>query len=411
MGSARVINRGVDTLVLNGYYTDERGKPIKRELDDALALQLEEWKRAAQDTGDLHPTSLTFNGATLHMCPNGAGHGQWPWMLKTDDITLYVSRGQWNGVASVRFNAQYLWSCSALLEAIINVHDLLNDLFQNEVYLQVSAVDLCADIAGWQEITSLDRRRNFVSRSRKRSVHTEPDWGYDVALQEHTYGLQETGFDFSKHGALSCTIYDKTRELRRSGKDWFLDLWHSRGWSEEEGAVWRVEFKFKREALHELEQEGVFHGVEDAYDLLELLPVLWAYAAGRPEGGPDGLPDGWLRCVVPNGDKNRSRWPTHPVWKVVQQAFTEPMERPEDFGKIVRKRWEERNIEKGIEAVTGYLTSLAAWAGGELADPETDVSVAFHWLAVKVSEYLQRVDRDFAAEVRRKRVKFHLQAG
>ncbi len=93
MGSARVINRGVDTLVLNGYYTDERGKPIKREVDDALALQLDEWKRAAQDTGDLHPTSLTFNGATLHMCPNGAGHGQWPWMLKTDDITLYVSRG------------------------------------------------------------------------------------------------------------------------------------------------------------------------------------------------------------------------------------------------------------------------------------------------------------------------------
>jgi len=60
--------------------------------------------------------------------------------------------------------------------------------------------------------------------------------------------------------------------------------------------------------------------------------------------------------------------------------------------------------------VTGYLTSLAAWAGGELADPEIDVSVAFHWLAVKVSEYLQRVDRDFASEVQRKRVKFHLQA-
>ncbi|HLI07064.1 MAG TPA: hypothetical protein VKV40_10905, partial [Ktedonobacteraceae bacterium] len=147
-----------------------------------------------------------------------------------------------------------------------------------------------------------------------------------------------------------------------------------------------------------------------AYDLLELLPVLWAYAAGRPEGGPDGLPDGWLRCVVPNGDKNRSRWPTHPAWKVVQQAFTEPMEVPKDFGKIVRHRWEQRNIEKGIEAVTGYLTSLAAWAGGELADPEIDVSVAFHWLAVKVSEYLQRLDRDFASEVQRKRVKFHLQA-
>jgi hypothetical protein len=48
MDEVQVINRGVDTLVLNGYYTDERGKPVKRELDEWLALQLEEWKRVAK---------------------------------------------------------------------------------------------------------------------------------------------------------------------------------------------------------------------------------------------------------------------------------------------------------------------------------------------------------------------------
>jgi hypothetical protein len=86
------------------------------------------------------------------------------------------------------------------------------------------------------------------------------------------------------------------------------------------------------------------------------------------DGGPDGVPDGWLRCVIPNGDKNRSRWPTHPVWQLIQVAFTDPMDVPSQFGKIVRKRWEEHNIDKGIEQVMGYLTSLAAWAGGELAE-------------------------------------------
>ena len=59
MSKIRMVNRGVDTLVLNGYYTDERGKVVKRELDELLALQLEEWKRAAQGIGDLQPTSLT----------------------------------------------------------------------------------------------------------------------------------------------------------------------------------------------------------------------------------------------------------------------------------------------------------------------------------------------------------------
>ena len=134
-----------------------------------------------------------------------------------------------------------------------------------------------------------------------------------------------------------------------------------------------------------------FGAIEDAYELPERLAVLWAYATGQVDGGPDGVPDGWLRCVVPNGDKNRSRWPTHPVWQLIQTAFIDPVAGPPHFGKIVRKRWEEHNIEKGIEAVMGYLTSLAAWAGGELAEDGVDLSVVLHWLVGKGNPYLERV--------------------
>jgi hypothetical protein len=210
-------------------------------------------------------------------------------------------------------------------------------------------------------------------------------------------------------------MYDKSREIKQSGKEWFLDVWHTHGWSEEDGCVWRVEFSFKREVLHEVQQENMSHevlfwGIEDAYALPERLPVLWAYAAGQVDGGPDGVPDGWLRCVLPNGDKNRSRWPTHPVWQLIQTACIDPMEILPHFGKIVRKRWEEHNIDKGIEAVMGYLTSLAAWAGGELAEDGIDLSVVLHWLVGKGDDYLERVGRDFSTEVQRKRLKFGLQA-
>ncbi len=71
----------------------------------------------------------------------------------------------------------------------------------------------------------------------------------------------------------------------------------------------------------------------------------------------------------------------------------------------VRKRHEEHSINKGLEAVMGYLSSLAAWAGGELAHEGVDLSVVLHWLMERGQAYLERVDRDFAAEVRRKRVK------
>lgn len=346
MGETKIVNAGIDTLVLNGFYTDDYGKPLKREVDIKLRVQLDKWKREAQEAHTEIPTSWLFRGATLCMCPNGAGAGQWPWMLKTADITLYVSGGKWNGVTSVRLGSAYLWSCQTILQALIEVQELVNEYFEDELYLQISSVDLCADIAGWDGVEALDQGTDFVSRSRKRNGHAEMDLGFDQKTQDYAIGLQRTGFQFARDkkgtSPLSCRIYDKSRELVKSGKDWFVDLWRSHGWCEDDGHVWRVEFSFKREALHEMLQEvdgeELFHGIEDAYELSQRLPLLWAYATGQVGGGPDGLPDGWLRCVVSNGDTNRSRWPTHPAWKVVQQAFTRSMEPPPDFGKVVRKR-------------------------------------------------------------------------
>ena len=66
MNKAKVVSAGVDTLVLNAFYTDERGRPCKRELDPSLWRQLEEWKRAAQEAHEECPTTLlpgTLEGA------------------------------------------------------------------------------------------------------------------------------------------------------------------------------------------------------------------------------------------------------------------------------------------------------------------------------------------------------------
>jgi hypothetical protein len=173
-------------------------------------------------------------------------------------------------------------------------------------------------------------------------------------------------------------IYDKTREIRQqSQKWWFHDLWQANGWDiDEQPVVWRVEFRFKREVLHELSVEGQFEGVEDAFSLLERIPHMWAYAAGHVGGGEDGLPDGWLRLVVPGADSNRSRWVTHAVWTAVQRAFevsSEEEEQAEDKANIIRKRKYQANLERAVAATGGYLSSMAAWLGrdgeaGEEAD-------------------------------------------
>jgi len=254
-------------------------------------------------------------------------------------------------------------------------------------------------------VAQVDYLREFVSRSRKRGGHEETD----LDVRSYSYGLQRSGLDFSARGPMSCCIYDKTRELKKSGKIWFEDVWLLNGW-EDGQTVWRVEFRFKREALHELKAEGLFHGIENAYDLPDRLRVLWAYAAGHVDGGEDGSPDGWLRLVLPSEeDRTRSRWSTHPAWVEVQRAFLVDPERPEHFGKIIRRRKEQHNIQKGVEAALGYGTSLSAWVGGDLADPDADISLFLHWFAKAASQHMLNKDMDFGAEVRRKRIKLGLQ--
>ena len=66
-------------------------------------------------------------------------------------------------------------------------------------------------------------------------------------------------------------------------------------------------------------------------------------------------------------------------------------------------------MAKAIEAIYGYLTSLAAWKGGELAEDGIDSSVVLHYLAEMLPGYEERTDKEFSEEVRRKRVKLGLQ--
>jgi len=394
MSEVKIVGRGVDTLVLNVCYADEHFLPVKQELAEDLQNEL----NLLQSTARLHEapviTRWAFNGINLFMQEKGS-RGQWRWILKSPLLTMAISRGRLSRIiAQVRLSSEYLWSCEYLAEAIVEVGMFLYSMFGDYLWFQVSEVDLCADIVEW-DISQANWQDCFISRAvgddgRPRDDALPVD-GPDVVRRR--WKRIET-LDFGKHTSpVSCCIYHKTAEIRQKSptKVWFHDLWKRNGW-DGESEVWRVEFRLTREFLHAASIEAV-------EDLPDYIQALWEYCAGRPGGAADGLPDGWLRYVTPTQDTNRARWPVHPAWTIIQGAF---LQEDDGLGPIVRVRKREKNIERGLASVIGYLSTLAAWVGGDLAAPEVDISLVLRWLYGAGLDYLEEKERDFSKLVQQK---------
>ncbi len=409
-----LVGYGVDTLILNVRYADSFLCPVKRELETSLQQELDQLQAEARRDEQAVASRWAFQNALLFVEPHGAGR-QWRWLLTCRLLSIAISRGKFNDIiAQVRFSSEFLWSQAWAGDALSEVHTFLMSVFGEHLHLQVSEVHLCADVVGF-DFSQADYETGFVTRVRK----NETIYGAGVESVSLDYH-RVSSLRFSSHASpISCMIYNKTLEIQqKSHKTWFFDYWAKEkpgcvawdGASKEkpgcvawDGAseVWRVEFRFKREFLHNLATP-----IEGAYDLLDQLQALWSYAAGQAVGGADGLPDGWLRYVVPTGDSNRSRWPVHAAWAVIQAAFTEASE--VELGPVVRERVREVSLARGLAAVIGYCSTLAAWLGGAFVAAEADVSQVLHWLYEEGVTYLDEKQRDYLEEVIKKQKRFGL---
>ena len=378
------------------------------------------------------PTRWTFEGQTLSMRDKGGS--QFKWILENDKIILCIGRGKKTGViGQVRLSSEYLqMECAGDLGlALTQVHLFLTTIYGQYITLDMSSLDLAADVL-FLDVPSLNLKECFLSRAvldDERPVQIE-DGLVDGPSCIRRRWKKLAGRAFGMHTSpVSAVIYNKTNEIRYHSpeKTWFYDLWQRR--AEELGiaftpemVVWRVEVRFTRPAFRE------FPDVSGAYDVLEHIQDLWSYAVGHVGGGEDGLPDGWLRYVIPTDDSNRARWPVHPAWEVIQHAAdVEPLPeseyereerekeellqlvdeelvaRPftpsewsleekqpavkseqvptsadapvdadlaetEILKRFVRTRKRQVNMERGIAQIAGWLSTIEAWRRNYAAD-------------------------------------------
>lgn len=191
--------------------------------------------------------------------------------------------------------------------------------------IQPSRCDLCVDwyIPGGLTLEFLIEHK--VSRSRAVSHYANN-------------GQLETFYVGAPGAQIRLRIYDKGKEILKSGKKWFLELWGR----EEPENIWRVEYQFQRRTLKEM-------GVETLEDLMEKLGSIWKYLTGK-----------WCSLRQPDNEKPERRT-VLPWWFEVQQQAAR-------FGKLqnlIRKLEGDglASVDWYISHIAGCLPSYAARLG------------------------------------------------
>lgn len=322
--SVQVVNHHIDTWLLN----------VKGELPEATAQRLDQLQEAAKEVEQDVQSDWQFRGHALFLKPHGARN--WRWILACGDgyLHLDLGKGRLNGIiAKVRLSSFLLHEMGAG-EALTAVYGFLASMLGEGFTLQVSEVHICADIAGWE--LSLEDAGRFVSQGRAKAARlADGAGGADEGQIVRLMGRRCSEYKFSQGAPHSCDIYDKTLEVTVRGKQWFYEVWKANGW-DGENKVTRVEFRYKRECLHEM-------GIECPYEMLDRLGEMWAYSTQK-----------WLRHTVPDGDSNQSRWATSPVWEVVQGASG-----TDEAVPLVRRKKVELDTARSQAGFVGYATSWA----------------------------------------------------
>ncbi|MBA3824248.1 MAG: hypothetical protein H0X24_10195 [Ktedonobacterales bacterium] len=218
----------------------------------------------------------------------------------------------------------------------------------------------------------------------------------------HWHGKAMEGIGFSPAGDISAAWYDKILEERKVKKPWMREIHKAGGW-EPGMLLTRIEMRYRRRIMNELE---VAYGTEkgarwydDPYVALDHLGEMWAFGVGFPPEY-DLLPDvthrGWMRLAMPDpNDPNCTRWPTDPLWEVVQRVpFAQQLPKPLRRAKKVNP-----DLDKIDAEIRGLLVSRAMLRGSYLKAP-AEISRELEAFDERIADWDADRGRNFAEDVR-----------
>jgi hypothetical protein len=312
--SVRILRLGIDSLYLSYPGT----------ISFTEATKLKTLKELAQSKNPLEQALASYPIGEHQFEVLGKGSGYYPYTLRDHAYRLLLasSRSRKLPLAYVQISSQWLYG-RGILPVVAELGQLIVGLGTLEGEPQISRADLYVDFISPAPLDQIQPGA-FVSRAKRISTHT----------MQRAF----TGFSIGLGGDLSARLYDKTVEIRESGKRYLEEDWRKHGWQEGE-TVYRLEFQFMRRILVE-------HQAPTVPALLLKLGPLWRYAALD-----------WLRLTIPSPtDTTQTRWLLHPVWAALAEV-----DWPESLPGVsipVRSTSEPTDrylFENGLGAITSFM--------------------------------------------------------
>jgi hypothetical protein len=322
-----------------------------------LLNELKNLKKLGQEVKNAQQIRLNELLLTVEL----AGARFYAYRLTCKDFTVLIADMPVhdNPPVKVQFSSGYLWSYGYK-----QAYDLFSDWFQASTGLKISGtrisrLDICVDTdeCSFNQSDIL----GVVTYSKSKTLHYVSD------VDDVNYsGRSFTGLTIGRGKSILCRIYDKTREIQKSGKDWFKDIWQKNEWNEE-SPVWRVEFQLRRNVLKEF-------GINSVEDTFSSIDSLWKYLTTQ-----------WLQIKNPDKNQKVTYWKNKKKWQIIQSAVDY------DVPVIARSKVKKGNLKKLMDQVGGLLISISA-AEHEEMDIDDTVLYCKEYLLDKLKMKRKRFD-------------------
>lgn len=305
----RLLLHGIDTIQC-AYYLLPRGAT---RID---FVELRALRESLRDVRDPEPKPIQIGDSEFLLAPHGS-KSRYPLILSNRDYRIECGE---NNKPSfyVTYRSEALWRDppEALHRRFLAWAEGIG--FVSARPEGLSRIDFCFDY----HLPTVDFDEDaFISLAHKDSQHRA-----NGTIQTFTFGRDD----------VVLRVYNKVAEiLEASGKTWLFDLW---GVTEN---VWRIEWQVRKDMLQRF-------GIRTYTDLSDQAGDLLRYLATEHDT---------LRRKT--HDRNRSRWPVHPLWRDLRERIrrfnAQGVYRCIDPAREI----EERIFRIGL-SLNGYLKQLAA---------------------------------------------------